>query len=116
MKFETKLDFFTGFVIVVKIIFILSAIGHIFLSHSVSSTAKKLDPKLVELKENMEFIFIISMSILLIYHFKPGHQYVIDRETALLFFLFGWVLIITSKWSVFLKNTTLYKKFVSYIN
>jgi len=113
LKFETKLDFFIFFIIIIKIIFILSAIGHLVLSHSVSSTAKKIDPKLVYWKERMEFIFIISMSILLVYHFKPGKNKIIGEETSLLFFLFGWILIFTSKWSLFFKEASWYKQLVS---
>ncbi len=114
LKFETSLDYFVFFIILVKIIFIISAIGHVILSHSTSSKAKKIDPKLVYWKERMEFIFIISMSILLIYHFNPRFsKKPISEETALLFFLFGWILIFTAKWSLFIHEAPWYQKFVS---
>ena len=116
LKFETTLDFFIIFIIVIKIIFILSAIGHLILSHSSYAAAEKADPKLVYWKERMEFIFIVSMSILLIYHFKPGKNKPISEETSLLFFLFGWILIFTAKWSIFVKEAPWYKRFVSSLN
>jgi len=68
-------------------------------------------------KERTEFIFIISMSVLLIYHFNPRlSKKEVSEESALLFFLFGWVLIFTAKWSLFINEAPWYKKFVSYIS
>lgn len=114
MKFETSLDYFVLFIVLIKIVFILSAIGHVILSHSTSSNAKKIDPKLIYWKERTEFIFIISMSILLIYYFNPRvAKRPIEEETALLFFLFGWILIITAKWSMFFHEAPWYKRIVS---
>jgi hypothetical protein len=115
MKFEKPVDMFVLFIILIKIVFILSSIGHVILSHLSKKNEKngkeenvekkekeeKEDAKLVYWKERTEFIFVICMSLLLIYYFRPGHMKPIDRETSLLFFLFGWILIITAKWSDF---------------
>lgn len=114
LKFETSLDYFVFFIILIKIVFIVSAIGHVILSHSTSAKAEKIDPKLLYWKERTEFIFIISMAILLIYHFNPRFsKKPIGEETSLLFFLFGWILIFTAKWSLFITEAPWYKKFVS---
>lgn len=116
MKFETLLDFFIFFIILIKFIFVISAIGHVVLSHSNNSQAEKLDTTLVYWKERTEFIFIISMAILLIYHFNPRFlKKKIGEETSLLFFLFGLVLIFTAKWSLFIDETPWYKNLVSFI-
>jgi len=113
IKFETWVDYLIFFIILVKIVFIISAIGHIIFSHSTSNKAKDIDHKLLYFKERTEFIFIISMSILLIYHFNPRFsKKPISSETSLLFFLFGWILIITSKWSLFIKEAPWYKQIV----
>ena len=48
LKFETSLDFFIFFIILIKIVFIVSAIGHLILSHSSNSKAKTIDPKLIQ--------------------------------------------------------------------
>jgi len=113
LKFETSLDFFIFFIIFIKIVFIISAIGHLILSHSINSKATKIDSKLVYWKELTEFIFIISMAILLIYHFHPYLSKIhISEETALLFFLFGFILIFTAKWSLFLTEVSQYKTIV----
>lgn len=113
LKFETSLDYFIFFIVLVKIVFIISAIGHVILSHSTNTNAKKIDPKLQYWKERMEFIFIISISMLLIYHFNPRlSKKHIDEETALLFFLFGWVLIFTAKWSMFIHESPWYQEII----
>ena len=114
IKLETLLDYFIFFIIFIKIVFIISAIGHLILSHSTSPKAKNIDPKLVFWKERTEFIFIVSMSILLIYHFNPYlSKKPIGEETALLFFLFGWILIFTAKWSLFIHEAPWYTNIVN---
>ena len=116
MKFETTLDFFVFFIVLIKIVFIVSAVGHLILSHTSSNKAKQLDPKLVYWKKRTEFIFIASMAILLIYHFKPGKNKPISSETSLLFFLFGWILLFTAEWNIFFKEAPWYKKIVSILD
>ena len=119
MKFEKPVDMFVLFIILIKIVFILSSIGHVILSHMSKKNEKngkngkeekeeKTDVKLVYWKERTEFIFVICMSLLLIYYFRPGHMKPIDSETSLLFFLFGWILIITAKWSNFFASAKWY--------
>jgi hypothetical protein len=113
IKLETSLDYFIFFIILIKIVFIISSIGHLILSHSTNSKAEKIDPKLLYWKERTEFIFIISMAILLIYHFNPRlSKKPIGEETSLLFFLFGWILILTAKWSLFIHESHWYQNIV----
>jgi len=116
LKFENWIDYFLLFIVVVKIIFIISAMGHLILSHSYSDKAKQLDPQIVHLKKRTEFIFIVSMSILLIYHFNPRlPKKIIDPETSFLFFLFGFVLIFTADWGLFFHEAPWYKQIVNII-
>jgi hypothetical protein len=108
IKFDTEIDYFVFFIILIKIGFMLSAIGHIYFSYSTNPNAKKIDDKLVYFHEITEFIFLISMAILLIYYFNPRFsKKLIDEETSLLFFLFGGILIFTAKWSLI--TTLVYK-------
>lgn len=115
MKFESPLDIFILFIIFIKIVFILSAIGHVILTHlsakkvNTTTTNDVIDAKLLYWKERTEFIFTICMSILLIYYFKPGNSKPLTSETSLLFYLFGWILIITAKWSTFITGAKWYK-------
>jgi len=53
------------------------------------------------------------MSLLLIYHFKPGNNKPLSEETSLLFFLFGIILVLTAKWSIFVKEAPWYKRIIS---
>jgi hypothetical protein len=53
------------------------------------------------------------MSVLLIYLFNPRTErsVMIDYETKLLLYLFGFILLITADWGVFIHETPLFKKF-----
>ena len=113
LKFETYLDYFIFFIIFIKIIFIFSAIGHLIFSHSSNVNAKQIDPKLLYWKDRTEFIFTMSMAILLIYHFSPISKTPIEKETEILFLLFGIILIFTAKWSIFFHEALWYKQIVS---
>jgi hypothetical protein len=123
MNLDTPIDFFVLFIVIIKIFFIFTAIGNVILTHVVkknaatattaadktaaAATAAKA-ANLLYWKERTEFIFIICMAILLIYDFKPGTSKPLNRETGLLFFLFGWILIITAKWNLFFTQAKWY--------
>ncbi len=123
-KLETKLDFFLLFIIFVKLVFVISAVGHLCLSHvpvqkddnDANTRKTQIDNHLVYWKQRTEFAFIISMSILLVYHFNP---YVPDTpvhpESKVLFFMFGLVLILTAKWSLFVTEAPWYKRMVELV-
>jgi len=125
LKFETSVDYLLFFIIFIKIVFVVAAVGHLLLTHMPSNVSnyvsnkasKNIDNKLVYWKERTEFIFIVSMSILLIYHFRPNNKPIsIDKETALLFFLFGWILIITAKWNIFFSEARWFQLISKNIN
>jgi hypothetical protein len=107
MQFINSLDYFVFFIIIIKIVFVISAIGHLVLTHL--SIGQKLDSKLVYWKERTEFIFTVSMSILLIYSFRINHEKPVNKETSILFYLFGWILLLTAKWGIFFKEAPWYK-------
>ena len=102
LELKTPFDFYIVFIFIMKTIFVIAAFAHIYLSH-VDSRFNKYDENILYWKDRTEFIFILTMSLLLIYYFhpllKPKN---INGETRLLFFLFGWVLLVTAKWSVFI--------------
>ena len=102
IRLESFIDYYLLFIIVIKVIFILSAIGFAVL-HSLHINNQK-DTQLNYIKERTEFVFIATMSTLLIYYFRPGHRKEVDDETAFLFFLFGCVLLFTAKWKVFIQS------------
>ena len=114
---ELLVDYFVYFIVFIKIIFLASAVGHVYFTHSTNKNKDKIDPKLIYWKERTEFVFIVSMALLLIYHFNPrSSRPSITSETGLLFFLFGWVLIITSDWSLFFKEAPWYKRIIRSLN
>ena len=99
------------FIFLIKVGFILMALTHIYLKAK-GKEKSDLDKKILYWKERFEFIFIASMALLLIYLFNPrkNKNALIDYETSLLLYLFGFVLIITAKWDLFLKESPLMKK------
>ena len=101
-----KLDIFIRFIIFIKICFIISAITHGYLKHSKKANSD-LDKKALYWKDKLEFIFKALMAGLLIYLFNPRHsrEILIDYETKVLLFLFGFILLITANWSAFLKES-----------
>ena len=95
-------NIYITFVFFVKIIFILLALTHIFLK--IKGKEKSiLDKKIEYWKERVEFVFVVMMALLLIYIFSPrfNRSTTLDRETKILFYLFGFVLFITAKWEDF---------------
>ena len=116
LNLDTKLDYFVVFLIIIKCIFVAAALGHLVLSHT-NTSFNKYDTALLYWKERTEFIFIVSMSILLIYYFHPIiKSEPMSGETKLLFFLFGWVLIVTAKWKIFITEAPWFEKIANAFN
>lgn len=110
LKLDTGLDFYVFFLIIIKTIFVIAALGHLILAHTTSSF-DKYDTKLVYWKERTEFIFVVSMAVLSIYYFHPFiKSNPMSSETRLLFFLFGWVLLVTAKWKIFVTEAPWFQK------
>lgn len=97
---------YVTFIFLIKIGFVLMAIAHIYLKAK-GKEKSDLDKKILFWKERFEFIFIAIMSILLIYVFNPRYDNInlIDKETKILLYLFGFILLITADWEVFLKES-----------
>jgi hypothetical protein len=100
----TVYDYYIYLIFFVKIIFILLAITHIYLKNTDNTD---LDKNILYWKERVEFIFICLMSVLLIYIFNPrlNKEFIINSETRLLLFLFGFILVITAKWDIFIEES-----------
>jgi len=113
LKLDSGLDFYVLFLIIIKTIFVAAALGHVVLAHTTSSF-DKYDTKLLYWKERTEFIFVVSMSVLLIYYFHPFiKSNPMSSETRLLFFLFGWILLVTAKWKIFIVEAPWFQKISS---
>lgn len=98
MKF---LDAYVILIILIKALFVCLAVMHLYMKFQ-HRTDSELDKSIVYLKGKFEFAFVVLMSLLLIYLFNPRVERSPDKETKLLFFLFGIVLLVTAKWSEFI--------------
>jgi hypothetical protein len=118
INFEYILDkFLVPFIYVIigiKALFLFSTLSNLFLTKIIKndSLIKKYSHKLDKIKEQTEFIFIILTSILLIAIFYPRQNNLkyINSHVKLLFYLFGWILIITAKWDLFFHESPVLQK------
>jgi len=102
------------FIIAVKVLFIIFALTHLYYKVKGEEDSKS-DKKAVFWKERLEFVFITLMAGLLIYTFNPrsNRELKLDYETKLLMYLFGFILIITAKWDIFIHESPIFKKIQS---
>jgi len=108
MNFYTA---YVSFIILLKVIFVCLAVAHLY-NKTKGKANSPQDKKIVFWKDRIEFMFIILMSFLLIYVFNPRttKPLILDKETKILFYLFGFVLILTAKWHAFINESTFFKK------
>jgi prepilin signal peptidase PulO-like enzyme (type II secretory pathway) len=110
------LDKYVNFIFLIKILFLILAILNLYLKKKIPREEKdknKDKQKSEEIKKQIatqqkieywrtriELLFKFLMALLLIYIFNPSQNrtYLIDYETRLLFFLFGFILIFTADW------------------
>ena len=105
------LHYYIYLIIAIKFGFVLMAVTYIYLKakgDKDSDLAKNIE----FWKARFEFIFVILMSILLIYLFNPryNNQVHIDYEMKILLYLFGFILVITAKWSAFFEEAKWFKE------
>jgi uncharacterized membrane protein YiaA len=100
------MSYFTSYIYIIfalKITFILFAIATLYLKLKKRENTESY--KFFSYwKERVEFVFVILMSFLLVYLFNPrqNRNNMINGETKLLLYLFGFVLLITANWSTFI--------------
>ena len=99
-------------IFIIKLGFISLALTHIYLKVKGKSQSD-LDKKIMYWKERFEFIFILLMAMLLIYLFNPRTDRIvmINGETKVLLYLFGFILLITAKWGEFFHEAEWFKYF-----
>ena len=98
---------FIYLIICIKFIFIGLAIYLVYIKRKEPNNKNKIS-KLEHFKKKVEIIFTTFMAILLIYLFNPRYTknevVVLNYETRLLLFLFGFVILIITDWKSFVKN------------
>lgn len=104
-----KFDIYITFIFLIKIGFITMVLIHLYLKLKHREN-NELDKKILYWKDRLELFFIVLMSFLLIYLFNPRYDksILIDRETKILLYMFGFVLLITSNWNVLIKESPLF--------
>lgn len=104
-------DKYIYLIFVIKIFYMLLSITHIHLNYKGDNNSY-FHKNIIYWKDITEFIFITLMALLIIYLFNPikNEIVMIDGETKTLFFTFGILLLITSKWSIFLHEAKWFKK------
>ena len=97
------LFYFVTFLFIVKILFAILAVVHIYLKRK-----GKEDSKISEFvtfwKERLEFVFIIGVSLLLMIFFFPGRKIQMEPtfEMRFLFFVYGIIILINVDWKIFI--------------
>ena len=108
---ENIIEFIIYIIIIIKILFLITTIGHIILSHTRKQTpkTKEFDEKFLEWKQKFEFVFIVMMSCLLIFIFTPwrDNAHYMTSTMKFLFYLFGFILILSADWNLILPSTSL---------
>lgn len=120
MKTEEIVKWFVLFIIVVKFTYSFAYYSNLILtsiSDDFAKDFKKYEKQLFYWKQVTEFIFVFCMSILLIYYFYPTNGSIqqpilVDKETRLLFLLYGFILIFTAKWTIFFDEKTLFIRLI----
>lgn len=105
-------NYFISFIIIVKVLFIVFSLTHLYYKLK-GQEEDKINLESVYWRGRLEFIFTISMAILLIYLFNPryNHEKMITHETKILLYMFGFILIIIAEWGEFIKEN----KFIEYL-
>jgi hypothetical protein len=105
-----NLNYFITFIIVVKVLFILFSLTHLYYKIK-DEEQNKYNIAAVYWRGRLEFIFTITMAVLLIYLFNPryNNEKLITRETKLLLYLFGFILIIIAEWGEFIRENKLFE-------
>ena len=94
------------FIVIIKFVFVYFAITALITKFQIKKNPsnkhqleKQYNDK-IYIKERLEIIFKFCMSVLLIYVFFPQRKVPIpiDFEMRLLFYLFGFILLLTAKW------------------
>jgi heme/copper-type cytochrome/quinol oxidase subunit 2 len=106
MKFNKWYDYFILFILIIKLIYIILALIHLYLKIK-GRENNSLDLKIVSYKDQLEIVFVISMSILLLYLFYPKHinPPEIDTQSRLLLFLYGIIILFTLDWTKFINES-----------
>ena len=95
------LFYFVTFLFIVKILFVILALVHIYLKQSGKEDSSANETVLFW-KERCEFVFIIGVSLLLMFFFFPWRKIQMEPtfEMKFLFFVYGIIILINVDWKI----------------
>jgi hypothetical protein len=105
---------FIFIIFLIKLLYIILSISHLYCN--VKKINKKNNKeylsnstciKIQYWRERVEFVFVVLMSILIIYLFYPKQNRLnlITYETKLLLFIFGIILLTKAPWKIFIEES-----------
>ena len=98
-------NYFIIFVIAINFLFVILSTLLFFINKYGNET--DTEGKLLYWKERVEFIFIVNMSIILLYLFYTFREkpIAIDKESQILLFVYGILILLTAKWDLFISES-----------
>lgn len=97
LKLNTMVDYFLFAMLAIKLVFLVSAVGHVITVRSSNPKINQHERLMARISDTTEMLFIFGMSLFLIYHFFPNKKsYPIDKETAVLLFAYGFVMLVSA--------------------
>jgi len=106
------MDFYNTYILVtfgVKVLYFLCAIAIIILSKKPSNEGIVKNIKYMQ--HRLEFVFATLLSFLLIFLFFPLRitPIILDRETKVLLFAYGMIVLLNAEWEIFFKESPILK-------
>jgi hypothetical protein len=107
---EKLLEFIVITIIVIKVFYFITILCHFLFLHlpmdKLNINVEYLDNMAVYINKRLEFIYFLAMSVLLIFIFNPHYrnQKYITKHMGLLFYLFGFIIILTVNWKMFMND------------
>ena len=107
MKLQSAIDVYVIFIIFIKVVFGISTLADLYLTKISKTKKPELDAKFLFWRQRAEFIFTISVSIILIMVFNPFSKAPLEAsfEIKILFFILAIILITGADWGQFIKDT-----------
>ena len=112
---------FLTFIVVIKFFFLYFAIRQLYFRFKTYKDPKnKVFQKNLETvkiyKNQTDFVFMISMAFLFIFLFNPwkNNDKYLDQHSKYLMYVFGFVILFTSDWNLFISDSLLLKTFKTY--
>lgn len=101
---------FVGVLIILKIVYVICVFWMLYMRFK-KRQAEPIYSKLEYWKERSEILFICGMSFMLIHLFNPfsSKSLVITQEEKISIYSFGWVILLTINWEVFIKESEIFR-------